>query len=241
MDSYQTLLSRFQQAILTRNPATAKDIAIARQGFDGQAQMQAYINSYYLRLEQTALNDYPATCHRMGESLFRPIVRSYVLENPSKHYSINGYGRGFAPYLHARSHDRSVWDIADYEAAISHAFHTPHSPALQRQHLANGDCVLTLHPTVTLLTLQHDMVKYRQAMDAEPKQAEQKLIVVRQQNQVMHYPLDNVEYALLKQFSTSIALDEAIEALPDTMLDTVSANLQHWLEVWIEREYFAAP
>jgi hypothetical protein len=92
-----------------------------------------YHGMYLLRMEEALATDYPGLKHLLGDRAFFALVRAYVQEYPSRHYSLNRLGDHLPEYLlRAPGLTRPAFchDLARLELALSRVFDLPQTPPL---------------------------------------------------------------------------------------------------------------
>ena len=99
-----------------------------------------YHDMYLLRMEEALATDFPGLKHRVGPAAFFDLVRGYVQEYPSRHFSLNRLGDHLPDYIRrAPGLGRRrgfCFDLARLELALSRAFDAPHTPALTAEAIA---------------------------------------------------------------------------------------------------------
>jgi hypothetical protein len=87
-----------------------------------------YHGMYLLRMEEALATDYPGLKHLLGDRAFFALVRAYVQEYPSRHFSLNRLGDHLPEYLlRAPGLARRAFchDLARLELALSRVFDAP--------------------------------------------------------------------------------------------------------------------
>ncbi|NQZ09978.1 MAG: putative DNA-binding domain-containing protein [Algicola sp.] len=62
-------------------------------------RLNIYANGYTARLLECMRADYPGLCCLLGDELFDTFARAYIMETPSKSYTLFDLGQGFAAFL----------------------------------------------------------------------------------------------------------------------------------------------
>jgi hypothetical protein len=99
-----------------------------------------YHDMYLLRMEEALATDFPGLKHLLGEAAFFDLVRGYVQEYPSRHFSLNRLGDHLPDYVRRAPglgrHRAFGFDLARLELALSRVFDAPQTPALTAEAIA---------------------------------------------------------------------------------------------------------
>jgi len=129
-----------------------------------EERVAIYSRMYFARLYECLSEDYPALVKLAGHETFGKIVRAYLREHPSRHYSLNFLGRKLPDFLDGpvRVPRRALLaDVARVERAIGESFDAAASPSMTPADMAlvppaaweSGRIRLT--ETLRLLPLSH--------------------------------------------------------------------------------------
>lgn len=126
------LQSWLQGAIL--DPAGAGDVAdvvVATQRLPADRRLAIYQHGYRSRLIDCLSAHYPVARHLLGAELFEEFAREYLRVRPSRSYTLEALGAGFADHLAAGRPDlaageREPWidllfDVVRFERAFTEA------------------------------------------------------------------------------------------------------------------------
>jgi hypothetical protein len=119
--------------------ARVADVILPSRTLTPVERMGVYHGMYLLRMEEALATDYPGLKHLLGEDAFFDLVRAYVQEYPSRHFSLNRLGDHLpayvlrAPGLKGRAF---AHDLARLELALSRAFDAPQTPVLNAEAVA---------------------------------------------------------------------------------------------------------
>jgi hypothetical protein len=150
------LLQRWMQAVVThpgnqeeaiRGRAAEGEIAGERiaevirpsRSLTAVERVGVYHGMYLLRMEEALAGDYPSLKHLLGDAAFFDLVRAYVQEYPSRHFSLNRLGDHLPDYLlRAPGLQRRAFchDLARLELAMSRVFDAPQTPPLAADAIA---------------------------------------------------------------------------------------------------------
>jgi hypothetical protein len=90
-----------------------------------------YADMYFARLHDVLAEEYPSTRALCGPVEFERLVRAYLREHPSRHWSLNGLGRKLPEFLAGPfriPRKALLADVARLECAMSAVFDAPASP-----------------------------------------------------------------------------------------------------------------
>lgn len=104
-----------------------------------EQRVEIYADMYFARLHEVLAEEFRATRALCGADIFEKLVRAYLREHPSRHYSLNELGRkmpGFlaGPYRIPRK--ALLADVARLENAISSVFDAAEVPALTSEDVS---------------------------------------------------------------------------------------------------------
>jgi hypothetical protein len=132
-----------------------------------------YQRSYILRLRKCLQEQFPASCHALGERLFSDFADEYLRDCPSDSHSLYDLGRRFAQWLEdnrpdrdAPSGQRESWidfmvDLAGYEYELYRLFDAPGHEGHAWPDAANAaDGVLVLQPALSLVVHRYPVAWY---------------------------------------------------------------------------------
>ena len=227
-------IQRWVQAVITHHEGAAAGVSSteARQSIDvdlqdvervilpssqmnGLDRLQIYSQAYFGRLIECLRAQFPATRHAVGETEFDGFAFGYLIQHPSKHYSLTVLGDSFDAYLQQTRPARTepldeqggtndfdfadfLIDLAKLERIYSEVFDGPGSedvPSLSPSDLAGisperfARCRLVLHECVRLIKLRFPVHLYatsvRQGVPAEISEARPVYLVVTRRDYVV--------------------------------------------------------
>jgi hypothetical protein len=121
-------------------PATAAELIRPSRTMSAVERVGIYQGMYLLRMEEALAGDYEALRHLLGEDRFFALVRDYVQEYPSRHFSLNRLGDHLPEYILRASglgRLRAVcYDLARLERALGRVFDAPETPHLTAEEIA---------------------------------------------------------------------------------------------------------
>ena len=96
-------------------------------------RVEIYADMYFARLLEVLADDYPAVRALAGPVEFERIVRDYLREHPSRHWSLSGLGHELPEFLAGKfraPRKALLHDVARLENAMSIVFDAPRSEVL---------------------------------------------------------------------------------------------------------------
>jgi hypothetical protein len=104
-----------------------------------EERVEIYSGMYFTRLHDVLADDFRATRSLCGAGAFEKLVRAYLREQPSRHYSLNPLGRGLPAFLagpYRVPKKALLADVARLENAISAVFDAHEVSALTSEDVA---------------------------------------------------------------------------------------------------------
>lgn len=231
----------------------ALEVALARAvradgALDAAQRVDVYANMYFFRLLDVLRDDYPAVAAVLGDTDFHNLITDYLLRHPPAHFSIRHAGDRLPEFVatHAVSAARPYLDsLAQWERALNDAFDAADGPARTAADLAVIPAAewaalrFRLHPSVRLLRSEWAVQDLRRRVDRgdapqEPLQTPTWLCVWRRGLEVLHRPIDALEFDALALATGGAAFGD-ICAIADGTCDgetapRLAAALARWLD-----------
>jgi hypothetical protein len=107
-----------------------------------ERRLEIYSSMYFARLHECLREDFPALFALLGQAGFEKLVRAYLTQHPSRHYSLNVLGRSLPKFLlgPVRIARRPMLaDVARLEDAISRIFEAPQARSIGPEDVARLD------------------------------------------------------------------------------------------------------
>ncbi len=121
-------------------PGTVGELIRPSRTLSAVERVGIYQRMYLLRMEDALAGDYEALRHLLGEDRFLALVRDYVQEYPSRHFSLNRLGDHLPEYiLRAPGLGRrraAGHDLARLERTLGRVFDAPETPHLTAEAIA---------------------------------------------------------------------------------------------------------
>jgi len=259
MEAYQRWM--FEALVAPRSADRAQIDAILLPGahIDATAALAIYQRSYILRLRKCLEEQFPATCHALGEGLFCDFADEYLRTCPSDSYTLYELGRRFPAWLEENRPDRDAapearesWidfmvDLASYERALFHLFDAPGPEGKTLPALEATDNALTLEPSLVLASYRFPVAWYYHEVRAGktppvPAPTPQAVAIVRRDFQTTTYPLSPLHFRFLTLVREQGGINQALEAIANWTGRPLEAVQQSWrTEVrapWIMAGFF---
>ncbi len=227
-------------------------------------RLQIYGRAYFGRLLECLAAQFPAVRHAVGEEGFNGLAFGYLVDHPSKSYSLSTLGSSFDEYLTATRPPRSdepdfadfLIELARLERVYAEVFDGPgpeRSPDLNASELAGlspqefADSRLIFHSCVRLLTLRFPVHEYATAIrrglePTSPVARPIHLVVTRRDYIVRRFEVTKPQFQLLTSLMGGETVGAALIQLlaePTTEAETLQADLQSWFREWSAAPLFA--
>jgi hypothetical protein len=126
-------------------------------------RLEIYNRQYWFRVLSCMIEDFPGLRAVLGERRFEEMSKAYLVDNPSRSFTLRNLGSRLEPWLHkhpkwAGAKQALALDIVRLEWADIEAFDGKAEPALGKEDLsdeAGPDLRLHLQPYVRLLALRY--------------------------------------------------------------------------------------
>ncbi len=185
-----------------------------------------YSNMYFARLHDVLAEEYPSTRALCGPVEFQRLVRAYLKEHPSRHWSLNGLGRELPTFLDGPfriPRKALLADIARLECAMSVVFDAPISPVLTTADMAGipGESFpsarVKLVDALELCVFEHRANAIVRALRQDEKppaltRQATRTVVWRKEWTVWRMDLDETLFAVLSSLKDGERVQSAIEA-----------------------------
>ena len=157
-------------------PERLADVILPSRALSPVERVGIYHGMYLLRMEEALATDYPGLKHLLGDQRFFELVRAYVQEYPSRHFSLNRLGDHLPEYvLRAPGLRRRAFchDLARLELATSRVFDAPQTAPLTAEAIAAvpsqawGKARLVPVAAFALLAFRHPVSAYLDSVSEE--------------------------------------------------------------------------
>jgi hypothetical protein len=220
-------------------------------------RLEIYANAYFQRIHGVLANDYPALQSALGRDLFRDLVTSYLLVEPSRHPSLRFAGARLPDFLAAHEaaaglRQRAPWapDLAAFEWARVEVFDAADHGVFERNDLVGVEpeafaaLPMKLGGWVLLCGLDHPVDEiWRDRARGEARdpslsplvtRSRTELIVWRRHEGVRHRRVAPREQAALARVRSGIEFADLCEwAAHEVGDEDAPALAASWLELWL--------
>jgi hypothetical protein len=212
-----------------------------------------YHGMYMLRMIEALSVDYEAVAHVLGEDAFEELVRGYVLQHPSRSYTLNRLGDVFPEFIAASALKRRVFlrDLASLELAMTHVFEEEEAAPLPGDAISSvpperiAEARIVPIPALRLLSFDYDANEVFQAWREDrvikPRRRKSWLAVHRRDYSVYRMPLSRDAFTFLGFLIDGSTIGDSIirfhrrfRRLPE------QHELFTWFRDWSEAGLFAA-
>jgi Putative DNA-binding domain len=185
-----------------------------------------YHDMYLLRMEEALATDYPGLKHRLGDRGFFDLVREYVQEYPSRHFSLNRLGDQLPQYVsRAPGLKRRAFchDLARLEQAFAQVFDAPRTPAITAEAIAGvpadrwEGARLVPVAALALLAFRYPVGAYLDSVSDEAGHSHPPLrredtwaVVFRRDDSVWRKDLSRSAHHLLRELAEGRTVGEAV-------------------------------
>jgi hypothetical protein len=226
------------------------------------ACLAIYQRSYILRLRKCLEEQFPASCHALGTTLFADFADEYLRACPSGSYTLHELGRRFPEWFEENRPDRDQpperresWidfmvDLAGYERDLYRLFDARGHEGRPWPDMLADDGTLTLQPCLALVEYRYPVAGYYHEVRAGrspqfPIAMHSYAVILRRDFRTHTYPVTRLHHrflSLVGQTRHVPASLEAIAAEAGYPVDEVWRSWRHevrrpWLEagLFVER------
>ncbi|MGZ3698589.1 MAG: HvfC/BufC family peptide modification chaperone [Bdellovibrionota bacterium] len=121
------------------------------------ARVEIYAQAWFLRLEESLLDDFPLVAEKLGAKKFSSLLKPYLRKHPSRTYTLALVGEKFPEFLRARGQPRWIVDLARLERAQYRVFSAVNALPWDASTLSRIPPVrlrMELQPSVELLEVR---------------------------------------------------------------------------------------
>ena len=232
-------------------------------------RIQIYGRAYFGRLVECLRAQFPAVRHAISDEAFDGLAYGYLIQNPSRNYTLGTLGDSFDTFLEttrpARSEgsDEDDLDIADFLIDLSRLERTysdvfngqgPEGQVWLRPEDLEGmtveqfaRCHLIPYECVRLLEFRFPVHEYasaiRQGIEPVPPVPRPVLLVVTRRDYVVRrYEINRQQFDLLSSLVRRDSIGEALESLVSNFesdLPSLTAAVRSWFREWSAAPLFS--
>lgn len=241
-------------------------------GLDSESRLEIYYDMYRLRLLDVLFTDYPKLVGIMGEEKFTRAFLHYLIHHPSTHYSVRPFGEKIANFLsNFEPFCLNLYyaEMAKFEWALSLTYDAADAAHISFEALKKIspeewiDLKFKLHPSVSLLTFEHNIVSVWKILDAHkilPEQDDESVLerypdhiepeslisplsskeiwmIWRKDLATKFLQLNSEQYMMLEAINQGLSFADVCEQLTKIMAPEKVPNfvMQHLAE-WLEMD-----
>lgn len=251
-------------------PVDIARVILPSEEMNSEERLQIYSRAYFGRLIECLRAQFPAVHHAIRDDAFDGLAFGFLVDHPSRSYSLGTLGQSFDAHLRATRPKRQdlgsdvQFDFADFlidlarlEWTYNEVFDGPgpeQSRSLQAVDLMGlsaedfAQCRLVLHECVRLLELQFPVHEYasvvRKGADAVPPAARPvRLVVTRRDYIVRRLEVSPQQFELLSALNDQKTIGESLQLLcekSNVEYGQLAIQLQTWFQEWSAAPLFQA-
>ncbi|WP_420574785.1 putative DNA-binding domain-containing protein [Kordia sp.] len=218
--------------------------------------VQIYQRSYIARLRDCMIAQFPALRHALGTQLFLQFADLYLLEYPSKSYTLGDLGQHFGAFLEETRPDKDAevkesWpdfmiELADFEFLVNISFDEKTNENYQTATSETKEADLQLVPVFHLLKHNFPIsLYYKEAVNdrnpALPFEAESYCVLLRRNYRLGLLELHKVQYYFLLKFKEIQSIGKTIQFFVEEHnfnVEELKNHWQQWKVKWLEEGFF---
>lgn len=226
---------------------------------DASACLDIYRRSYVLRLRRCLAEQFPATRHALGASLFDDFADTYLRDCPSDSTTLYELGRRYPGWLEANRPDRDEpederedWidflvDLATYERELFRLFDAPGHEGRHWPDASADDSDLVLQPCLALAQYRYPVAWYYHEVRAGrapafPALADSAVALLRRDYHTTTFPVNGLHYRFLTGVQQRDSVDAALDDIAAWTGRTRDNVTQSWRQdvrdAWIDAGFF---
>lgn len=232
-------------------------------------RLQIYGRAYFGRLIECLKAQFPAVLHAIGNEAFDGLAFGYLIQHPSRTYTLSSLGDSFDAFLLAtrpariESPDADKFDFADFlvdlaklERIYSEVFNgsgPERSRSLQASDFENlsaedfANCRLIPHDCVRLVELRFPVHEYATSvrLGTDPQLSASRavyLVVTRREYIVRRFEVTRTQFDLLSSIVRQATIGESLQLLcahENVDLNSLAIQLRTWFQNWSAAPLFA--
>lgn len=218
--------------------------------------LQIYQRSYIARLRDCMEAQFPALCYALGRPLFLQFADWYLLEYPSKSYTLGDLGQYFGQFLAETRPDKDaevkeLWpdfmiELAQFEFLVNTSFDEKadenHETATEETEESN----LQLVPVLYLVKHNFPISEYYKAAvnDRKPElpfEQESHSVLLRRNYRLGLFELTPIQFHFLNKFKETQSVSKTKQWMIATFRLDATALENHWQQwklKWLEEGFF---
>ncbi|MGH8778231.1 HvfC/BufC family peptide modification chaperone [Paraburkholderia sp.] len=261
-DSLQSLQRWMLDTLIAPDGADVDTIAatlLPGPKLSPSACLAIYQRSYILRLRKCLEEQFPASYHALGMTLFDDFADEYLRVCPSDSYTLHELGRRFPEWLEDNRPDRGEppegresWidfmvDLAGYERDLYRLFDAQGHEGQPWPDIAADDGTLILQPCLALVEYRYPVAWYYHEVRAGrspqfPVATPSYVVILRRDFLTHTYPVTRLHYRFLSLVAQTRHVPASLEALAAEAGYSVDDVQRSWREEvrrpWLDAGFF---
>jgi len=211
------------------------------EALSGAERLELYHRQYWYRLLDSLAEDFPILRKMAGEVLFWDLLETYLLERPSRSYTLRHLGEAFAEFLKQSPlldevQRRWFVEIAKIEYAQMESFEAIQCALPLPNDLESKMILVQAHVRLLRLTVPADLCRdWEDFSSAQSTTSEPVCVVVWRhatgRSEWMGIPVDEADF--LQALGEGVFLAEFFENLPEPHPDP--EKISQWFANWQSR------
>ncbi|MFK7749846.1 MAG: putative DNA-binding domain-containing protein [Kordia sp.] len=217
-----------------------------------------YQRSYIARLRDCMVAQFPALSYALGKQLFLQFADLYLLEYPSKSYTLGDLGQHFGDFLEETRPDKEAevketWpdfmiELSNFEFLVNSSFDEKADENYQKATSETPEENLGLVPVFHLLTHEHPIsLYYKEAVNDRnpqlPFPQESYCVLLRREYRLGLFELYPIQYQFLVKLKEAKSVAAAKQFLVQQFsvdADELETYWQQWKTKWLEEGFFVS-
>ncbi|WP_298518879.1 DNA-binding domain-containing protein [uncultured Kordia sp.] len=218
--------------------------------------MRIYQRSYIARLRDCMVAQFPALSHALGRQLFLQFADLYLLEYPSKSYTLGDLGQHFGAFLEETRPDKDAevkesWpdfmiELANFEFLVNISFDEKADENYQKATAETKEEALQLVPVFHLLKHNFPISEYyKEAVNDRnpelPFAQESYCVLLRRDYRLGLFEIYPIQYHFLAKLKETQSIAQAKQFLINQFKvvgDELENHWQQWKTKWLEEGFF---
>ena len=213
-----------------------------------------YQRSYYSRLIVCMQGQFKALLYTLGDELFEDFCKMYLKKTPSNSPNLGDLGKQFPDFLKQNRPDKeapALWidfmiAMAKFEVDLYKVFDVKGSEGAVFADIHTNDSLLYLQKSISLQEYPFDVNTYYKKVSEDENPdittaCKTYIIFIRTDYQVYIFPLNKIQFYLLKNIQEKKNIAEALRETTTTFnlkFEKLFADWKIWKQHWISKGFF---
>lgn len=255
MTSLTTTLTDFQDYLLGISKNVEQAVKGPSKSFI-KKRLAIYREAYQLRLLDILKIDFPCLRPWLGNNAFEKLGLAYIDKYPSRFFSAREFGQYMATYLATTepyNKNSFLAEFTHFERTLSETIDSPDASIVTVEDVIAippdswPTIHFTLHPAVTLLTLNWNIADIHKALMVDelkikrrPFKKPASWLIWRNNIDVKYRELDEKETFIIKACSQAMCFEEICQGLVEWLPEHEAAQyIVQFLQVWLPEQLFS--